>query len=324
MEDGDRRCVQYGNVDLLNKTPVDMLIVMDNSAKGRDLNAQITNNLTRFLTCMEPVDWRVGVVRGMEKDSSGRVLGSLMSLEIDGQASSKSFVSPRTKNYQKVFFDTISTDSGCAHPPYCGQGDHKPLGAVKSFMAGGGRQALLRGYGSFVVIVVSSLDEEEGGGLFSGTDAVDSQEVMSAVYNSYSRDQFMGLTVTDAGKVDDCIKTAGDFMSDGADFLGKVGTGIGIVTGNLWLMFGSQLASDSVKSGQVNRTESALKQFAQSTGGYVFDICKPNFGPALAYGILKKLNMENRFPRECMGTRGAQGKEPPPEAEKESDDFSGL
>ena len=308
IEDGDQRCEQYGDVGWLDNKPSDVLIILDNSPKGQELNPHVTSNLGQLLKCMRPADWRVGVVSDVAKGASADTLGELINLEMDGEISVRKFITPEMKKHRAVFSDTISLKSGCSFPPYCSEGSRRPLSAIKGFMQ---KQEIkktrenrfLRGYASLVIIVVSVSDEKKGIVSDSGTDA---QAALASVYEKYDKDEFVGLVVTDAGNTDDCITTAGDFVSKGADGISKVGTiyGLGGLYG-VWsahplLVIGSQLLSGfTQKSIEGASTSGELMKFARDSGGYAFDICKPDFGAALAYSVLQKIDMQRQFPDEC-------------------------
>ncbi len=298
-EDGGYECKQYGDTSFLVEKPMDILIVLDNSSSAQELNSQIVINLNQFLKCIEPVDWRVGVVSGIENEEV-EFFGNLINLEMQGQVSTQNFVSMNTKNYKKVFSDTISLSSGCDYPPYCEEGSHKPLSAVKSFMQKkeGGFDGFLRGYAPLAVIIVSTSDETDG--LFSDMET-SSKEALEVIYSEYDEKNFIGLTVTDAENKDDCITTTGEYISSGIDFLTDAGMVYGLVTFEPVTMVASQVISHF--SGEMSVLDDEeipeIVKFAKIAGGSAFDICKPAFGKALAYSVLQKMNMEDRFPDEC-------------------------
>lgn len=297
-EDGGYECKQKGDTSFLVEKPVDILIVLDNSSSAQELNPQIVLNLNQFLKCIKPADWRVGVVSSMESAEDG-IFGELINLEIQGQLSTKKFVSVNTKDHKEVFSDTISLRTGCDYPPYCGKGSHKPLSAIRSFMEKeeGGFDGFLRGYAPLVVIIVSTSDEEDG--LFSGLDT-SSKEALEVIYNEYDEMDFIGLTVTDAGNRNDCITTTGEYISSGIDFLSEAGMVYGMVTLDPVTMLTSQVISHFSDMSVLSEEEMPeIVKFAKSAGGYIFDICKPAFGKALAYSVLQKMKIEHRFPDEC-------------------------
>ncbi len=308
-EQGGRECEQYGETKLLVEKPVDVLIVLDNSSDAKELNPQITLNLSQFLKCIKPADWRVGLISGTEGGKQNK-FGELINLEIKGQVSDKKFVHPNIRGYKKAFSETISLRSGCSYPPYCGGNSLKPLSSIKAFMQKreNSLDGFLRDYASLAVIIVSLSDEKDG--WFSGQDTT-SKEVLTTLYNEYEEDQLVGLTVTDAGNKKDCITTAGEVISRGVDFLSEAGTIYGLITLDPIVMLTSQFVS-YFSNKQTTKDESEIPEivkFAKNTGGYAFDICKPAFGKALAYSVLQKIKMEERFPNECKQVQQRKNEE---------------
>ncbi|MYE07748.1 MAG: hypothetical protein F4X95_03235 [Oligoflexia bacterium] len=308
IEDGDYKCEQYGDIDLLNNKPSDVLIVLDNSPKGQELNSQITSNFNQFLKCVKPVDWRTGVISGVDGDSSTNTLGELMNLEIDGETSIRKFITPNMKNHNIIFSDTVSLKSGCSAPPYCGEGKRQPLSAVKSFMEKqkaikNRDHSFLRRYASLAIIIVSTSRDEEGASSDLGTDA---HTALASVYEEYSNDEFVSLVVTDLGNKNDCITTTGEVVSRGVEGASTVGSiyGLGGLYG-LWsvepaLAIGSQLFHAFTRKHIETASESSeLIKFARHSGGHVFDICKPAIGADLAYSVLENAGMERQLPEEC-------------------------
>ena len=304
--EGDgRQCDQAGDVGWLIKKSLDILIVMDTSPEGQELNPLITNNLGQLLACIEPaVDWRIGIISGVE-DESFPQLGQLTSLEIEGQVSTQTVIHPRMKSYRQVFSDTVSLKSGCPYPPYCIDGSIKPLSAVAAFM----KQRLKRGdpflreYASFAAIVISPSDEKKQSSAFTPA-----QVALREVYTRYEENEFIGLVVTDSGNINDCVTSSVDYVSDGLDYIQKAGSlyAAGSVFGfftpiSPLALLGITLLPEFARGQLVaDKTLMELMKFARDTNGHVFDICKPHYGRALAYSILKKMNMENRFPKECQ------------------------
>ena len=209
VETDGHECGQSGNISWLNKKPVDVLVVMDTSARARKLNTSIASNLNQFLTCVQPLDWRIGVVSSMDKTGSHYETGELMNVEDVESHSSRFFVDTKVKNYQEIFSKTVSFSTGCSNPPYCGKGSSKPLTAVQAFMEkedeSTKKNRFLRGYADLAVILVSTKDEKKK--IFSQT--TPSQSALSAVYKKYSEDDIIGFTVTDSGTRKACVKTMG-------------------------------------------------------------------------------------------------------------------
>ena len=297
-----RECKQQGDSSWLAKKPTDILVVIDNSPKGEELNAQVAANLSQFVQCIDPVDWRVGVISSVEKKSgSTHTLGHLINLEMNGEVSVEKFVSANTLNYQKVLSDTVSMRSGCTFPPHCNNGSHKPLSAVKAFMERETNRstsdAFLRSYAPLAIILVSSSDEDMGG-LFSSS-GTSSGMALSSVYGHYSENKFMALTVTKPADNDNCLRTFRDTASDGAGYVTKAGEVYGLVTLNPAVMFISSLLSELSESLLTNKPPEELIKFAKNSGGYAFNICKPTFGKAMAYSVLEKMNIAERFPEKC-------------------------
>ncbi|MDE0119609.1 MAG: hypothetical protein OXM55_06345 [Bdellovibrionales bacterium] len=308
IEEGDHKCEQYGDIDLLNNKPSDVLIVLDNSPKGQEFNPQITSNLNQFLKCVKSADWRAGVISGVDGDTSTNTLGELINLEINGETSVKKFITPNIKNYETIFSDTVSLKSGCSAPPYCHEGKPKPLSAIRGFMEKHSAiksrgDSFLRGYASLAIVIISTSKDEEGTFSDSGTDA---QTALASVYGKYDKDEFISLVVTDSGNKNDCITTTGDVVSRGVEGVSKVGSiyGLGGLYG-FWsveptLAIGSQLLHAFTQKRIDEASESnELINFARHSGGYIFDICEPVFGTALAYSVLENIGMEKQLPEEC-------------------------
>ena len=97
IEEGDHKCEQYGDIKTLHKKPKDILIVMDTSEKGQELNPQIAASLKHFVTCIKPADWRVGIITGTEEDSSSLILGTLMNIETEEAHFKQKFITRETK-----------------------------------------------------------------------------------------------------------------------------------------------------------------------------------------------------------------------------------
>ena len=302
IEDGEHQCGQYGDIELLSKKSVDIVVVMDNSTKGQELNSQITSNLNRFLKCIEEVvDWQIGVVSSVEDKNSIDNLGQLIDLELKGEISIKKIISSDIKNYEMVFSDTISMESGCSYPPYCNNGNNKPLSAVKSFIHKEVYKdqfsSFLRNYASLAVIVISPSDEEDGMLSSSSTSA---QDALASVYEHYDKDQFIGLTVTDSGTENDCIHTVRDTISKGVRTIETAATIYGLIMMNPLITILASILSGFFDYNPIEGSQPVeIVQFAKSAGGYAFDICKPSFGNSLAYSLLRKVEMEDRFPDDC-------------------------
>lgn len=306
VEGDGRKCRQSGNINWLTKKPLDILIVVNTSPEGQELNPSMTSNLGQFLDCIEPaVDWRVGIISGVEDDSFPQ-LGKLTNLEIQGQISTKTVIHPHMSNYRQVFSDTISLKSGCAYPPYCIDGSVKPLTAVAAFMQRylKPQRPFLREYASLATVIVSPSDEEEK----RSSTSTPAEAALREVYTHYKASEFVGLAVTDSGTVGDCVTSSVDYVYDGLDYIQRGATAyaaagaLGFVAPvNPLALLAITLLPEFAKGQLVaNKKLMELMKFARDTNGHVFDICKPHYGRALAYSVLKKMNMEERFPRECQ------------------------
>ena len=148
-----------------------------------------------------------------------------------------------------------------------------------------------------------SLSDEKG--------STPAQVALNEIYEHYEEDEFIGLAVTDSGKTGDCIHTFEDTISGGLQFVSKVGQLYSMAVADPFTWIGSSLLSEFAEGGIGTRKSSVeLIKFAKNTDGYVFDICKPHYGKALAYSILQKMNIEERFPEECRGPSYKRKKEP--------------
>ena len=341
-EEGVCQTEQQGKTKLLVKKSVDILIVLDNSSKGQKLNPQITANLNQLIQCIEPLDWQVGVISGVEDKNSP--MGHLISVERDklkfnqekptpqkkprqsynrllsreekelAEIEAKSHktgdfnsnlahspihpkvISPHMADYKQAFANTVSLSSGCDKPPFCHKGKRKPLSALQAFMHNEeDKTQLLRESAHLAVVVVSSSDEA-GGGFFAGQ-VVSAQEALSAVSLDYSSHKWTAFAVTDAGQTNDCINTAKDFARKGTNFLATIGDIAGMLTMDPLIMLGSAILKSQANKPQKSTQE--LSQFVSGGGGQTFDICKPFFGRAVAYSLLKSVDRESQFPETC-------------------------
>ena len=303
LEDGTHKCERYGNVELLDRKFADVLVVLDNSPKGQELNPQITSNINQFLKCVGDVDLKLGVISSVEDNGTTNSFGQLINMELSNEISIHKSVSSGMANYKKMFSDTISLRTGCSYPPYCKSGSQKPLSAVKLFMEiekndNREEETFLRNYATLAVIIISSSDETSG--FFSGPGTT-SQEALASVYEQYNEESFVGLVATDSGDTDNCIRTSGGLLSDGVSFLTTAAEIYSIIALDPLTMVASHLLSGFAgnESSSMEAEVPGLVEFAKRTGGYAFDICKPTYGRALAYSLLEKMKIENRFPEEC-------------------------
>jgi len=303
VEDGTRQCGQYGKVEFLDRKFADVLVVLDNSPKGQELNPQITSNINQFLKCIGDVDLKLGVISSVKDSGNTGSFGQLINMEISNEISIHTSAGHGMSDYKKIFTDTISLRTGCSYPPYCKSGSQKPLSAVKSFMEGEKNdnwkeEAFLRSHATLAIVIISPSDETSG--FFSGSGAT-SQEALAAVYEHYDEESFIGLVVTDSGDTDNCIRTSGDLISDGVGFLTTAAKVYSIIAMDPLAMMAAHFLSGFAGNEPASMETQApeLIRFAKRTGGYAFDICKPAFGRALAYSLLKKMEIENRFPDEC-------------------------
>ncbi len=343
-EDEEGNCEEkQGRSEFLIKKSVDILIVLDNSPLGQKLNPQITANLNQFINCIEPLDWRVGLLSGVENKDSP--MGMLLPLEgaeeqtpnleladteypaeqetgteqerpwhssggpeatdteepaeqqpAPSSLPSQKIISADMENPEKIFSDTVSLSSGCEHPPFCHKGKRKPLSAVKAFMENTEeKEQFLREESTLTVVVVSSSDEK--GGWFSDPDTT-AKTALTSLSAEYDPEQLSTFSVTDSGKTDDCIKTAGEVIKKGAGFLGNLGQAIGMITLEPITILASASLTYYAADGESPAQE--LTQFAEAGGGKTFDICKPYFGRALAYGVLQSVDREGQFPEKCQ------------------------
>ena len=309
-----------GNTDLLFKPPVDILIVKDNTSKMRPLNPSLTMSLNSFLKCMEPADWRMGmIVSGSPKKNQAHKLstGQLLKWEHSGRLLPQRALSARTPHYPEVFSDTVSLASGCHLPPYCGKGDPRPLTALKTFASPGrqgSRRRFLRERVPLVSIIISSSDEDYAS-LSQRTQAEETLSAIQRLSHFYMhRDHFMNITVTASGTANDCISTPQDYVEKGLGALSMAGTLYAMVQVEPLVFLGSVLlsglASRFSRGGIQQRQKHkepekrvAIADLAQSTGGYLMDLCNPDFGKALAFATLQHIQKEDLFSKECQTIR---------------------
>lgn len=298
---GDRDCTYKGDTTLLYKEPMDVLIVLDNSKKAKDINPHILANLNQFLQCMKPIGWKVGVVSGVYDRSESETFGQLMRMEVNGLLSSKNSLNQHDDNYSQIFHNTISLESGCASPPFCSDGKLQPLNAIKSFMDNQQEsRQFLREQTPLSTIVISS-SEKQRKPLFSSAPA-SSQELLSFLQRGYygQPEHFISLAALPPGTAGDCVITKGDVLFAGAQELNKMGQVYAFSAADPMAFLASTIIGDIIIS-QFHKDEKIydIARFAHDTGGKVVDLCSPHFGKALAYLIFQKLGVQNKFPNEC-------------------------
>ncbi len=314
-----------GNTDLLFKPPVDILLVMDNTETLKPLNPSVAMSLNAFLKCIEPLDWRLGLLTSAEKTknvshSRGGAFGDLLYLENQGRILPERYLSLRTKDYEDVFSDSVSLTSGCEFPPYCGKGASKPLSAIKAFASSPKNALFLREQTPLVSIIVSSTDEEEG--IFSKKTFAD--EALTALHKKdryyIHNDHLMNVSVTASGTSNDCIKTTRDVVEKGMKAISVGSLMYSLIYVEPLMLLGSVVLSAVTRalsrSGIQTRQKKekpedrvAIADLAHNTGGYLMDLCNPDFGKALAYVTLQHVQREDLFSRECqtMRKRGFPG-----------------
>ena len=294
IETEDQNCLYSGDVGLLDRKFIDMLVVLDNSDKAKKIQPVIKTGLSNLIDCMEPVDLRVGVMTSSES----AMMGDLLSLEMEGQVSHNKILKSSTPKYAKFFKDTISLDTGCEYPPYCSSGKKiKPLTAMQSFMQKENqKQSFLRDYSSlFVVVMVTSSDEK----------GANAELVLENVYGDYTADRFMAVTVTDLGQKKNCLYSSQDRATDNLNFIGKVSSTYGILAAIPEVAIAGSLLNLVTSSSQkekVTPQTNQVIQFAIQSGGKFFDICKASFGREIAQDIFQKVNIERQIPDQCKRT----------------------
>ena len=301
--DGIGPCAQKGDSSLLSKKSVDILIALDNSPKGQELNPHIVSNFDELLECIEAVDWRVGVISGVEQKEPDK-FGQLINVELSGQLSQYKFIASNLKNNEKMFSDTLSLKTGCDYPPYCSEGRLKPLSAAKSFIQYEGiyredRKSFLRPNIPLTMILVSSADEKKKWGMGDVTKA---QGALNSVYQYYDTDKFVAYSVVenkDTPTKTNCVRDSRNYINSGMDIAGKLSQVHFLTTFEPASLLAS-VVINGVSDKTFRNTGSQLIEFARKSGGEALNICKPVFGRALAYSILKNLGEEDRFPEECQ------------------------
>ena len=301
LEENGEPCKYQGDTTWLEEKSVDILISLDNTALGQELNPKISSNLNEFLKCVAPADWRVGFLPGAQKPKPPSKLGELIPLEIAQKTSKQKIITPDMPESARVFEDTVSLRSGCSYPPFCAEGQPAPLQTIKAFMNKKQEKArFLRPNVPLVLIVVSLSGEDSPSSAVSSQSA---QSLLTQLSAKYSAKDLLAITVTNTGQEDDCVHSNSNFLSDGMGYVAKAGQAVGLVTVMPELILASALLSllaDEVKKEPKTPEHSMeLARFAKRAGGGALNVCKDTFGRALAFSVLKHLNMENRFPDEC-------------------------
>ena len=298
-EDGESSsfCQHLGDTNLLVKHPMDILFVLNNSEEMQGLNNKVSNNLKQFLRCMEPVDWRVGFISTVNNDAT--YVGELMPLEMNGQLSIKRFIRQDMDDYEDLFNQSVSLSSGCHLPPYCGDESVTTMDAIQAFMNNPINQELfLREKTPLTTVVISSMED-------SGESTADSTlSAVRTIHPSYANN-FMNLIVTVPGTTDDCVETVGDSLSNGMDKVSGAATIVGLATGNPLLIVGAGFfdmvsslffSNDKIKK-DLKKIE--MIRLTTLTGGRVLNVCHPNFGEAIAFSIMERIEMEESISEDC-------------------------
>ncbi len=299
VRNSEGHCLHRGDTAFLYKEPMDLLIVLDNSHKAKDLNPHITANLNQFLQCIKPIDWKVGLISGVYNRGESENFGQLMRMEVNGLQSSQNSLNQHRDSYSRIFNDTISLQSGCSAPPFCYQGKLQPLSAVKSFMESSQKNTFLREQTPLAVMIVSS-SEKQKKPVFANKPA-SSQELLSVLQPGYYGhfDHFMSMAALPPGTHEDCVRTAGDIVSGGAKAVSQIGQTYAMSSADPGAWLFSVILGDILNLFRNRGKTYEIAQFVKETGGQVVDLCSPHFGKALAYLLFQKLNVPDKFPDEC-------------------------
>lgn len=303
-------CERHGNAELLMDQLVDVLFVMSQSEEMQDLNPQISNSLRRFLKCMYPSKWQVGFIATVNSDSV--LAGELMPLEHNGQLSTKHFIHSDMKDYEDLFNQSVSLNSGCELPPFCNkEGSATTLHSIKTFMENSNNRDIFFRKDTPLNMVVISPSVEKA----NQVPAESALSAVQAVYPDFA-DRFNSLTITAPGTKDDCIKTIKDSLSGGAKTISGVATAVGFASANPLVILGASLFNvitsmhfvDSEDATKQNIQNREAVRFSTLTGGRVLNICHPRLGEAIAFSILENIGMEDRISEECKDFDPHSGK----------------
>ena len=298
VEEGGRECESYGDTKWLFKNPVDILITLDGTSSLRKLNPHVTAHFNQFLKCMEPLNWKIGLLSSAQDKSKDSRFGGLLRLEEGGLASSKKTLTQYKNNYFKVFNDSISLESGCALPPYCGKGPFQPLESLNVFMEEKS-SSFLRKNTPLVYIMVSSKHQQKKS-MFSKK-PVKGENVLSFFDQKNKKDsrEFMSLAVLPPAGPDECVKTFGGQLARGTRGLANAGQVYGLITANPGILLSSVLIGQASQGRGISPKEREIAHFAQQSGGHTLNLCSPDFGKAMAYTLFQHLKIEDKFPEEC-------------------------
>ena len=300
VRDSEGQCRDPNDIAFLHKEPMDLLIVLDNSYKAQELNPHITANLNQFLQCIKPIDWKVGLISGVYNGTKKESFGQLMRLKVNGSLSLQNSLDQHRDHYSNIFNDTISLKSDCSTSSFCEKGTLQPLSAVKAFMGKSQENGFLREQTPLSVIIISSSEKQKR--RFIAKKPTSNQELSSVLQEDYYGDfeHFMSLAALPPGTYDDCVRTRVDVVVGGVKAATQIGKAYALHTVDPMALIASAMLEDIVGLFGGHEKTYEIAQFAQQTGGQVVDLCSPHFGKALAYLLFQKLEIQDKFPNECL------------------------
>ena len=133
---------------------LDVLIVVDNSRSMSEEQEKMGKNMKNFLSHLEGLDWRVGIVTTDEHSLS---YGGGVLLPIEKNLSNGSkirFIHPKTENYEEKFLNTIQREEW-------GSSQEKPFKAIKLAFekSANENQGFFRENANLAIVILSDEDD---------------------------------------------------------------------------------------------------------------------------------------------------------------------
>ena len=158
-------------VDTIGTHPIDVLFVIDSSGSMAPVltRENMYNKFKFFLSDMKALDWRILFTNASYSKPKGitgifkreRQNGGALNLQNIEGIMDKKYLDSTVRDYEDVFFDTISREKGdsCRLPPGCSGKNEQPLKALRSsFLL---NREFTRRAADFVAVIVTTTDESK-------------------------------------------------------------------------------------------------------------------------------------------------------------------
>lgn len=242
------------------KALVDFGIIIDSSESMYHHLRQLGRSLADLLFFIEDYAWQIAITSADHGDhqnplglqqswkdhiSVGRgKFGGLMELESETGYLNTNILTPKTPDYQKVFFHTLSHENSinCNRPPYCQARLEQPLRSLKSLIlrAQVDNSLLFRPGADFIALIVGN-EEERTEDRKRATTAQQVIDVFHRVFGHLNK-KFIAFNILVT--TEDC-------------------------------------ATQETKKGARASIGRSIMELADKTGGYNISICSQNYGQEL-------------------------------------------